>query len=110
MNETNPTDELFFDIEAAGFGMHQVFFRKLIQRIAELPGVKARFGFQGGNRRPFFAAFDHSINLIEHRLTSGRCRFFANSGFTNRFLALGGRRLLCGLKFVYLFGNSIHLL
>ena len=26
MNEINPADELFFDIEAAGFGMHQAFF------------------------------------------------------------------------------------
>jgi hypothetical protein len=61
MNEIHPADELCFDIEAAGFGTHHAFFRKLVKRVAELPGVKACFGFQSGNRRPLFAAFDHSV-------------------------------------------------
>jgi hypothetical protein len=110
LDQINPVDELFWDVETARFSIYQAFFGKLVERIAELPGVEAGLGFQGGNRSPFFAALDNRVNLIEYRLPFGRWRFFSNSGFASCFLAFGGRGLFYGLKFVYLFGNSIHLL
>ena len=70
--------------------MHQTFFRKFVKCIAELPGIKARFGFQGSDRRSFLTAFDYAVYLIEHRLTFCRRRFFANHGFTSCFLGFGG--------------------